>query len=167
MACVGLLERRGGIGILEREVGHQFVRFDELRIELERFFVPLDGRIVESVRADEREAQIGLRVFGIALQGFLEEDFRVGIVEALVQQPAPADASRARCRRIARRPGEIDRWRRDTFRGPSILRRGGRDRAAAKASRSRRAPRPPGRACAAWRSRLASRPRPGRRAAPR
>jgi len=49
--------------------------------------------MAESVRADQREAQIGLRVFGIALQGFLEEVFRIGIVESLVQQPAPADAS--------------------------------------------------------------------------
>ena len=53
---------------------------------------PFDGLAVEAVGADEREAEIGLGVLRIALQGFLEKIFGVGVVEALVQQAAPAHA---------------------------------------------------------------------------
>ncbi len=72
--------------------GQQFVRFDQLGIEFERLRGPVDRFVVEAVGADEREAEIGLRVLRIPLQRFLEEALGVGVIEALVQQQAPADA---------------------------------------------------------------------------
>ena len=74
------------------KIGHQLVRFDELGIELEGFVVLLDGFIVEAVGADESEAEIGLRVFRIAMSASLKRFVGIAVVEALVQQAAPADA---------------------------------------------------------------------------
>ena len=73
-------------------VGHQFVRFHELRIEFHRLGGPFHGLAVKAVRADQRQAQIGRRILGSISQRFLEEIFRIGVVEPLVQQPAPAHA---------------------------------------------------------------------------
>ena len=48
------------------KIGHQFVRFHQLRIELERLAQSIRWLCVEAVRADERQAEIGLRVLRIA-----------------------------------------------------------------------------------------------------
>ena len=89
---VGFLGGGLGIGILQIQIGQKLVRFDELGIELQGLLGFGDGFIVEAVRADQSEAEISLRVFGIAHERFLEEVGGVLIIEALVEQEAPAHA---------------------------------------------------------------------------
>ena len=90
----GFVRLRDGlsrIGILERDLGEELVRGHEFGIEFERFRGPDDRVVVVAVFADEREAEIGLRILRIPLQRFLEEALGVGVVEALVEEESPAD----------------------------------------------------------------------------
>ena len=104
LQCLVSFRRGGfGIGILQRQVGHQLVRFDELGIEFDRFFRLFDGFVVEAVGAHQSQSKIGLCVFGIALDGLLEEIGGVLIIKALVQQSPPADPAVRVCRRLSDR----------------------------------------------------------------
>ena len=89
---VGLLDRFGRVGVLQREVGQQLVGFDQLRIELERLVGVLARLAVEAVGARRARGRDRRRRSSVALQRFVEQLGRVGVVEALVEQAAPADA---------------------------------------------------------------------------
>ena len=105
---VGFVEGLCFVGIFEQQIGHQFVRFVQFRIELDRLARVFDGLAVESVGADEREPVVGLRVFRIALQGFVKKIVGVGVVEALVHQAAPAHANHGVRGRL--RPTAMRNW---------------------------------------------------------
>src|SRR5579872_4141664 len=61
-----------------------------MRIELERLARPGERMIIEPAGADERESEIGLGVAWLAHQRLAKQIRRLAIVEALVQEPAPA-----------------------------------------------------------------------------
>ncbi len=69
---IGLADGLIGIGVFESKIRHQLVGFHEFRIEGDGARGPINGFVIKSVGADQRESQIGSRVFGIALQGFFE-----------------------------------------------------------------------------------------------
>jgi len=70
--CTGLLGGLLHIRVFQRQIGQQFVRFYQVRIELQRL-TQIDRRfVVEASRAHQRQSQVRLRVFRVALQGFLE-----------------------------------------------------------------------------------------------
>ena len=76
-----LIRLRGGqlgVGVLEHQIGHQFVRFHQLGIELDRLRVILDCLVVKAVRAHQRQADIGRRVVRIDFESFVEKIFGVG-----------------------------------------------------------------------------------------
>ncbi len=89
---VGGFERGLVVGILQREIGEQLVRFDVIGIDLDGLVDVFARLVIEAVGADLREADIRVSVFRIALQRFFEQFGRLDVVEALVQQQSPADA---------------------------------------------------------------------------
>jgi hypothetical protein len=91
------------VGVLEQQVGHQFVRFIQFRIEFDRLARIFDRLAVKTVRADEREAVVSLGVFRIALQRFAKKIVGLRVVEPLMHQAAPAHANhRVRGRPVRR-----------------------------------------------------------------
>ncbi len=95
------------VGVLERQVREQLVRLDQMRVELECLARPLDGMVIEAPGAHEGEPDIGGGIVRIAHQRIVEQVRRLAIIEALVQQPAPAYAVQSVALRLAHRRAKL------------------------------------------------------------